>query len=156
VTERVSARVLLIDETSRVLLVSSRDPDDGILVWYTPGGRIEDGEDLRTAALREIREEAGVVPNDLTGPIWERRFPHTFAGTFVDGHEWFFVAHVEASQIRDVAETGEGGSYFEGWSWWTLDEIRTYDGIVAPRRLADLLEPIFKGTIPTTPVVTGE
>ena len=72
-TERVSARVLLIDEMSRVLLVSSRDPDDGILVWYTPGGRVEDGEDLRTAALREIEEETGVALDDVTGPIWERR-----------------------------------------------------------------------------------
>jgi 8-oxo-dGTP pyrophosphatase MutT (NUDIX family) len=80
VTERVSARVLLIDERSRVLLVSSRDPDDGILVWYTPGGRAEDGEDLRAAAIREIEEEAGLVLDDITGPIWERRFPHTFAG----------------------------------------------------------------------------
>lgn len=84
-SERVSARVLLIDETSRVLLVSSRDPDDGVLVWYAPGGRIEDGEDVRTAALREIEEEAGIVLDDVTGPIWERRFPHTFDGRFIDG-----------------------------------------------------------------------
>ena len=109
-TQRVSARVLLIDEMSRVLLVSSRDPDDGILVWYTPGGRVEDGEDLRTAALREIEEETGVALDDVTGPIWERRFPHTFDGRFIDGHEWFFAAHVESSQIRQVAE-----KYPVGW-----------------------------------------
>jgi hypothetical protein len=96
------------------------------------------------------------VPNDLTGPIWERRFSHTFAGTFVDGHEWFFLANVEASQVSDVAETGEGARYFEGWRWWTLDEIRAYDGIVAPRRLADLLTPVLEGTVPSMPIVTGE
>ncbi len=68
----------------------------------------------------------------------------------------FFVANVGASQILDVAETDEGASYFEGWRWWTLDEIRAYDGIVAPRRLADLLEPVLEGTFPSTPVITGE
>jgi len=156
VTERVSARVLLIDERSRVLLVSSRDPDDGILVWYTPGGRAEDGEDLRAAAIREIEEEAGLVLDDITGPIWERRFPHTFAGQFVDGHEWFFVAHVAASKIADVKETDEGAHYFEGWRWWTFDEIRAYDGVVAPRRLAELLEPVLDGSLPSTPILTGE
>jgi len=156
VTERVSARVLLIDETSRVLLVSSRDPDDGILIWYTPGGRVEDGEDLRTAALREIEEEAGIVLGDVAGPIWERRFPHTFDGQFVDGHEWVFVAHVKASEIDDVSETDEGARYFEGWRWWTLDEIRAFDGVFAPGRLADLLEPVLDGRLPPTPILTRE
>src|SRR5690242_3785990 len=155
-TERVSARVVLIDETSRVLLVSSRDPDDGILVWYAPGGRVENGEDLRSAALREIEEEAGIVLDDVVGPIWERRFPHTFNGLFVDGHEWFFVAHVKASEIVDVNETDEGASFFSGWRWWTLDEIREYDGVIAPARLAALLRPVLEGVLPSAPISTND
>lgn len=155
-TERVSGRVLLIDESSRVLLVSSRDPDDGILVWYTPGGRVEEGEDPRTAAIREIEEEAGIVLDDVTGPVWERRFPHTFDGRFVDAHEWIFVAHVESSEIVDVQETGGGAACFEGWRWWTLNEIRAYDGIFAPGRLADLLEPVLEGTVPSVPIPIRE
>jgi 8-oxo-dGTP pyrophosphatase MutT (NUDIX family) len=152
----VSSRVVLIDETSRVLLVSSRDPQDGILVWYVPGGRVEAGEDLRTAAVREIKEEVGIDLDDVTGPIWERRFPHTFDGRFVDGHEWFFVASVESSQVVDVKETGEGARFFEGWRWWTVAEIRAYDGVVGPQRLPDLLEPVLSGVLPSAPVLTGD
>ena len=155
-TERVSARVLLIDESSRILLVSSRDPEDGVVVWYTPGGRLEDDEDVRQAALREIHEEVGLELDDVAGPIWERRFPHVFNGRSVDAHEWFFVTRVRASAIRDVAETGEGAAYFEGWRWWTIEEIRAFEGIVAPGRLADLLEPVLAGVLPPTPIVTTE
>lgn len=154
--ERVSSRVLVIDEASRVLLVSSRDPDEGVVVWYTPGGRVEAGETLEAAAEREIAEELGIRLDELVGPVWERRFPHTFAGRFVDAHEWFFVAHVESSSIDHVAETGVGARYFEGWDWWTLERMRAFDGILAPRLLPDLLAPILEGRIPASPVQTGE
>jgi hypothetical protein len=63
---------------------------------------------------------------------------------------------VAASKIADVKETDEGAHYFEGWRWWTFDEIRAYDGVVAPRRLAELLEPVLDGSLPSTPILTGE
>jgi 8-oxo-dGTP pyrophosphatase MutT (NUDIX family) len=156
VQERVSAWVLVIDEASRILLVSSRDPDDDIVVWYTPGGRLEEGEDLRTAALREINEELGLQLEELIGPVWERYFPHTFAGKSIEAHEWFFLSHVQASAITDVAETGEGARYFEEWRWWSLEELRAFDGILAPRRIADLLEPLLRGELPSAPITTGK
>jgi 8-oxo-dGTP pyrophosphatase MutT (NUDIX family) len=155
-SERVSARVLVIDEASRVLLVSSRDPDDGIVVWYTPGGRLEAGETVEAAARREISEELGLRLDELIGPVWERRFPHTFAGRPVDAHEWFFVARVESASITHVAETGVGARYFEGWDWWTLEQLRAFDGILAPGRLTDLLTPILDGEIPASPIQIGE
>lgn len=153
--ERVSARVLVINEASRILLVSSRDPDDDIVVWYTPGGRLEEGEDLRTAARREINEELGLQLEELTGPVWERYFPHTFAGKHIDAREWFFLSHVQASAIADVAETGEGARYFEGWRWWSVEELRVFDGVLAPRRIVDLLEPLLRGELPSAPITTG-
>jgi ADP-ribose pyrophosphatase YjhB (NUDIX family) len=123
VSERVSARVLLVDEAFRVLLVCSRDPGDGCVVWYAPGGAVEDGESLETAARREIREETGLELRTLIGPVWERRFPHTFDGRFVAAHEWFFLAHVRATDVHEVAETGIGARYFEDgaggpWTSW--------------------------------------
>jgi 8-oxo-dGTP pyrophosphatase MutT (NUDIX family) len=152
VSERVSGRVLVLDEASRVLLVSSRDPVDGRVVWHTPGGRVEAGETLEEAAEREIAEELGLRLDALVGPVWERRFPHTFNGRFVDAHEWFFVTRVESSSIRHVAETGVGARYFEGWDWWTLERMRAFDGILAPRLLPDLLAPILDGVMPASAI----
>jgi hypothetical protein len=46
--------------------------------------------------------------------------------------------------------------YFEGWRWWTIEELCAFDGIVAPGRLAELLGPVLAGNLPSTPIVTGD
>jgi len=143
--------VVVIDQRSRVLLVCSRDPDDGLLVWYTPGGAVELGESLEAAARREIREELRIELGRLEGPVWERVFPHTFAGRHVEAHEWFFLARIEAEQVHVVAETGEGARYFEGWRWWTLRELADHQGIFGPGSLPDLLRSLIEGPVPTSP-----
>ena len=40
-----------------LLVTSSRRPDS----WIVPGGGVEPGEEPAVTALREVREEAGVV-----------------------------------------------------------------------------------------------
>jgi 8-oxo-dGTP pyrophosphatase MutT (NUDIX family) len=44
-----------------VCLGGRRRPDDGPLVWSIPKGHVEDGESMANAALREVREETGLV-----------------------------------------------------------------------------------------------
>jgi hypothetical protein len=79
-------------------------------------------------------------------------FPHTFAGV-VEAHEWFFLARVAADDIVEVAETGEGASYFEGWRWWTSEELACHDGIFGPGRLPELLPPLIDGQMPASPIL---
>lgn len=44
-----------------VCLGARRRPDDGTLVWSMPKGHVETGESMEQAALREVREETGLV-----------------------------------------------------------------------------------------------
>lgn len=44
-----------------VCLGARRRPDDGTLVWSMPKGHVEPGESMEQAALREVREETGLV-----------------------------------------------------------------------------------------------
>jgi 8-oxo-dGTP pyrophosphatase MutT (NUDIX family) len=153
VWRREAARVILIDERSRVLLTAVRDPDDGIAVWIAPGGGVEPGETIEQTALRELAEEIdGPRDYTLTGPVWTRRFLHTFAGRETDLYESYFVASVVASEIREVRETGAGAGYYEGWRWWTMDELVQHDGPLAPADLASLLPPLPRGELPAEPL----
>jgi 8-oxo-dGTP pyrophosphatase MutT (NUDIX family) len=44
-----------------VCLGARRRPDDGTLVWSMPKGHVETGESMEQAAIREVREETGLV-----------------------------------------------------------------------------------------------
>jgi len=64
--ELVSAVVAVVpDDEGRVCLVRDEKRDQ----WTLPMGRIEPGESVRDAVVREVREEAGLVVTDpeLTG-----------------------------------------------------------------------------------------
>ncbi len=55
----LGTRTAVIDGQNRVLLVRhSYAPG-----WFLPGGGVERGETIYQAAVREIREEAGIVAN---------------------------------------------------------------------------------------------
>ena len=56
---RNAARVVVVDETGRVLLFRgcSQEWDPPRVAWYMPGGGLEAGETHEEAALRELEEE---------------------------------------------------------------------------------------------------
>lgn len=62
----VAAVLAAVVRDGRVLLVRRANPPDRGR-WGLPGGRIEPGESLAAAALRELREETGVEAE--AGPV---------------------------------------------------------------------------------------
>lgn len=159
ITVRTAARIVLLDPADRVLLLGARDPADGRVVWFLPGGGVEPGEDLAQAAVRELAEEVPLAGTpDLRGPVWRRRHQFSWNARRVDQTEWFFVGRL--ADPLDAADVHVGGAeerFFEGARWASSEDLAAWPPatIMAPRRLPELLERLLAGEWPTEPIDTG-
>lgn len=68
ITPVVAVAAIILDDAGRVLVIQrGRPPGEGL--WTVPGGRLEPGERIADAVVREVREETGL---DVTcGPLVE-------------------------------------------------------------------------------------
>lgn len=78
-------RVIVLDEDNRILMVKQHHPERD--VWMVPGGRIEEGEDSPTAAVREVKEETG-LDIEIGGLLYHVQEVSERGQRFVD----FFIA----------------------------------------------------------------
>jgi 8-oxo-dGTP pyrophosphatase MutT (NUDIX family) len=140
--DRVAARVLVVDDSERVLLLEGLDPADPSrsTFWFTPGGGLEPGESFEDGARRELAEETGLVPERLTGPVHERVAVFDFEGVTYRQSERFFAARVPAGRaIVSDGFTDVERRAVVGHRWWSIPELRATTAAVYPECLADLL-----------------
>jgi 8-oxo-dGTP pyrophosphatase MutT (NUDIX family) len=159
---RPTSRVLVLDPQQRVLLLGARltGPDDvpgEVLFWYTPGGGVEDGEDLRTAAVRELAEETGLVadPAALEGPVWLRRHVGRWGEQVIDSRETFFVLRDVVHEVVPAARTPLELLADEPHRWWTPAEVAAGTDRFAPADLAAVLPEVLAGPWTGPPRIVG-
>jgi putative (di)nucleoside polyphosphate hydrolase len=144
---RPCAGIMLANMDGRVF-VGQRLDNPGSDAWQMPQGGIDDGEDPREAALRELVEETGVsaelvdviaqsaeehyydLPDELIGKIWN--------GKWRGQRQWWFLMRFkgEDSHIDIATKHAE----FSKWQWVTPDQLphlivpfkrRLYENILA-------------------------
>jgi ADP-ribose pyrophosphatase YjhB (NUDIX family) len=138
--ERLAARVVLLDPDQRVLLMRYDDGPPNGSHWTTPGGGLNEGEDFRAGALRELAEETGWTDIPLLGEVLRRSLTMEYAGRLVRQRERLYLARTGQPRrgIRGV-EDMHATDGIAAWRWWTLDELDTTTERVWPAGLAGLI-----------------
>lgn len=117
--------IMLVNRDGKVF-VGQRIDNPESDAWQMPQGGIDDGEDPADAALRELREETGLLPDhvsiisrmeepvrydlpdELVGKIWRGRYR---------GQEqvWFLVRLTADDDAIDIA--ADDHQEFSVWKW---------------------------------------
>jgi 8-oxo-dGTP pyrophosphatase MutT (NUDIX family) len=144
---RTAARVLLIDQADRILLLHGTDPADPTDVyWLPPGGGLEPGETPTQGAARELFEETGlrVAPADLGEPIFRDVVEFSFDRRSYHQEQDFFLLRVPSWQV-DTSQYGDDEhAAIDGYRWWTLDELESTPEPYYPEALASLLRSLVE------------
>ena len=152
---RQAARVILVDEDDRVLLVRFDLPGEPS-VWATVGGGLEPGETAEEAARRELLEEAGLDGVELGRPVWIRTHLFERPRRWDGQSEVYFLVRTRAFEPRPGLSWEQLNA--EGMTairWWAPDELVAGDALFAPRRLPSLVRALLRDGPPETPIDIG-
>jgi ADP-ribose pyrophosphatase YjhB (NUDIX family) len=140
---RRAARVLLLNEAGEILLfrfVHRRGALAGYSYWATPGGEVEADETYEAAAIRELREETGMVIHGVGGEICRRSFPLQLAdGERVIAEERFFRVQAPHSRLSREGWTPLEIEVMAEHRWWSQDDLANTQDLVFPEGLLDIL-----------------
>jgi ADP-ribose pyrophosphatase YjhB (NUDIX family) len=154
-TLRRSVRVLLLDERDRLLLFRGERAETGEAFWFPPGGGLEEGEDVRAAAVRGERAETGLDPVPLGPEVWRRRHVFTWRGVDWDQRERWFLARVVHFEPDAAQRTEAEATDLTAARRWSVEDLeRATDGLV-PGDLAARLRTLLADGPPASPVDVG-
>ncbi|KGM29831.1 NUDIX domain-containing protein [Photorhabdus luminescens] len=145
---RCSARLLIVNSSRRVLLFRFTHTNDALAgksYWATPGGGVELGESFEQAAIRELKEETGIIRDNVGKYIAQRTFEMTLpSGETVLAKERFFVVFSNEEEIHTHGWTDNEKSVISRHYWWGLDELLKTQDMIYPNDIVRLISMSFE------------
>ncbi len=137
--QRRTARVLLLDQGGRLLLMKGRLPGAprGAGGWFTIGGGIEPGETPRQAAAREILEETGFTDVELGGHAWTSTLALRDAEGPLLVTEHVFLARCAGGEPSRDGWRPIERELIDDIRWWDMADPRLRHERVFPPDLAE-------------------
>jgi ADP-ribose pyrophosphatase YjhB (NUDIX family) len=127
----VGAHSLVRDPAGRVLMIQRTDDR----TWALPGGTMELGETLRECAIREVREESGLVVREVTPFGLYTRARDWFPNPY--GHTYQYISLMcRADDYEGELERVTDESLDAGW--FAVDALPEGTGGLVLRALRDL------------------
>lgn len=157
-------RVLLLNEEQKFLLAKidgsnwnlrKKDGSPFSIHWMTLGGKIEENEDVFSAAKREIFEEAGITDLNIGPVIWIEDYYLWFNNELAHYKNTYVVAHTKQKTLSFENFTENEKQYIIDMKWFSYDEIKESKESIHPAHpllLKTYLPDILKGNYPKIPL----
>lgn len=158
---RNSIKIILLNSKNEILLISTddksitnKDKSYNGKFWQMIGGKIEDDEDVKSAATRELFEETGLTSDDVEfgDIVWKGELTLIMSDIETLIRQQFVVAKTQVTDVTLKNLTPEEKPVAKSLKWFSTDDIKNSKEIIYPIGLDEYLSELLTSGTPKEPI----